>query len=103
MANNKHPNLKKRLIVWALVLALLAALVIFVGIPLYGPQTVRALPATQVEFHEPSGETLTMESDELLFEMDADTTYFTVTDKRSAETNDKAEHFVEHFVSFLFR
>lgn len=86
MANNKHPNLKKRLIVWALVLALLAALVIFVGIPLYGPQTVRALPETQVQFHEPSGETLTMESDELLFEMDADTTYFTVTDKRSGQT-----------------
>ncbi len=79
----KQKSILVRLLPWLFVLAALAAFVIFVGIPLYAPQEVEELTAPEIFFYEGdmTAETLKMENDELLFEMDPDTTHFKVTEK----------------------
>ena len=85
MTSEKKKKLRGKLIGWGITLLLAAALVIFVGIPLYGPRPESTLPETVINFYEGDGRTLTMETDALLFEMEADTTYFTVKDKRTGQ------------------
>lgn len=79
----KQKSILVRLLPWLFVLAALAAFVIFVGIPLYAPQEVEELAKPEIFFYEGdmNAETLKMENDELLFEMDPDTTHFKVTEK----------------------
>ncbi len=79
----KQKSILVRLLPWLFVLAALAAFVIFVGIPLYAPQEVEELAMPEIFFYEGdmNAETLKMENDELLFEMDPDTTHFKVTEK----------------------
>lgn len=72
-----------RLLPWLIVLALLAALVVFVGIPLFAPEVPRDIPAPQVSFYDGDGKPITMENDALLFELDPTTTQFKVTEKAS--------------------
>ena len=74
-------SLIRRLIPWILFLAIAAALVIFVGIPLYGRQEQTAENPPVVSFYEGDSKTLSMENEQLLFEMDPATTQFTVTEK----------------------
>lgn len=71
------------LILWAAVLALLAAFVIFIVLPLYGPKTATETVPPAVCRYDGSGEKLVLENEELLLEMDSATTYFTVTEKSS--------------------
>lgn len=72
-----------RLLPWAIVIALLAALVIFVGIPLYSTQEdVHELNPTVISY-EGSSEPITLESSGLLFELDPTTTQFVLTEKAS--------------------
>ena len=75
----------RRLIPWAFAAMAIAALVIFVGIPLYGQQETEEIEPPQVSYYEGDGKPLTMENDSLLFEMDPATTRFRVTDKGSGK------------------
>jgi len=81
----KKKKLIFRLLPWVIAAAALACLVIFVGIPLYGPQPVSTLPAPEIVFYEGKTKSMTMENDDLLFEFNPATTYFTVTDKASGQ------------------
>ena len=77
----KKKSIVRRLIPWLIALALIAAIVIFIGIPLYGPQTEEEIDPPVVSFYEGGAKTLVMENDSLLFEMDAKTTQFKLTEK----------------------
>lgn len=70
-----------RLLRLALVLGLLAALIFFVIIPLYGPQPESTLPVPDIIFYEGSTKAVTMENEYLTFELDPNTTHFTVKEK----------------------
>ena len=73
----------RRAVCWGLLLAALAAFVIFVGIPLYTQKETEQENPPTVEYYEGGKTPLTMENDRLLFEMDPTTTQFTVTEKAS--------------------
>ena len=77
----KKKSIVRRLIPWLVALALIAAIVIFIGIPLYGPQPEEKLEAPVIDYYEDGAKTLTMENDHFLFEMDATTTQFKLTEK----------------------
>ena len=81
----RKKSLIRRLIPWIIVLAALAALVIFVFIPLYGQQEEDDSNPPVVAFYDGDGAALTMENDRLLFEMDSNTTQFQVTDKKTGK------------------
>ena len=79
----RKKSLIRRLLPWLIAAALLAALVIFVGIPLYSQkEDVNENPPV-VSYYDGDGKELTMENDQLLFAMDGSTTQFTVTEKES--------------------
>ncbi len=72
-----------RLLSCTIVLALLAVFVVFVGIPLFSEdKTVHELNPN-IMYYEGDSKTLTMENDQLSFELDPKTTQFKVTDKSS--------------------
>ena len=79
----KKKSILRRLIPWLVALALIAAIVIFIGIPLYGPQPEEVLEAPVIDYYEGGAQTLTMENDHFLFEMDATTTQFKLTEKET--------------------
>ncbi|MBP5726578.1 MAG: hypothetical protein J6Y48_05830 [Clostridia bacterium] len=81
----KKKSLILRLLPWLIALAAIAALVIFVFIPIYSQQESKFGPDPAVYEYEGEKAPLTMESDSLLFEMDAATTQFTLTDKRTGK------------------
>lgn len=70
-----------RLLPWLILLAALAALVVFVGIPLFTPEVPRDIPAPEVSYYEGDGQPILMENEALLFEMDPTTTHFKLTEK----------------------
>ena len=72
-----------RSIPWIFAAGLIAALVIFVGIPLYGQQETEEVNPPVIAYYEGDSAPWTMENEYLLFEMDPMTTQFTVTDKVS--------------------
>ena len=82
----KQKSIIIRLLPWLIVLAALAALVIFVGIPLYAPQEEEVLDPPVVYFYEGDQKSLALENDSLLFEMDPATTHFKITDKATGRT-----------------
>ena len=73
----------KRLLPWVIVLALLAALVIFVGIPLYSKDETPHMYIPTVYNYEGDKTPLVMENEFLSFELDPTTTFFKVVDKTS--------------------
>ncbi len=79
----KKKSLILRLLPWVVVLGLLAALVIFVGIPLYATEDKPHAYTPVIYNYEGDGKPLTMENDFLSFEMDTTTTQFKVVDKAS--------------------
>lgn len=79
----KKKSLFRKLLPWLISAALIAALVIFVGIPLYAPQEEVSLAEAEVFYYEGGKDPLIMETDSLLFEMDPTTTYFKLTEKDS--------------------
>ena len=74
-----------RLLPWLIALAAIAALVIFVFIPIYSQQESKF--GADPEIYEYSGESelLRMESERLLFEMDPATSQFTLTDRKNGK------------------
>ncbi len=79
----RRKSLIRRVIPWIIVAAIIAALVFFVGIPLYGQQEEEERRPPVVAFYDGDGKPLVMENDKLLFEMDPTTTQFTLTEKES--------------------
>lgn len=72
-----------RLLPWVVLLALAAAFVIFVGIPLYAPDEHEHAYEPTIYYYEGDTTPLTMENEYLLFEMNPATTQFTLTEKNS--------------------
>ena len=72
-----------RLLPWLIAIALIAALVIFVGIPLFTEEEDSKLLPPEVMYYEGDSKKLVMENDYLTFELDPATTHFKVTDKAS--------------------
>lgn len=66
---------------WLIAAALIAVLVIFVGIPLFSEETSEHLYAPTIFYYEGDSTPVTMENDHLAFELDPTTTQFKVTDK----------------------
>jgi hypothetical protein len=75
----------RRMMPWLIVLLLLAALILFVFVPIYTTQEKTFGRETRVIYFEGDGKPLHMENDVLSFEMDGATTLFEVTDKRSGK------------------
>lgn len=81
----KKKSLILRLLPWLIALAAIAALVIFVFIPIYSQQESKFGPDPTIFEYEGKDKSLQMESERLLFEMDPETTQFTVTDKQNGK------------------
>ena len=79
----RRKSLIRRLLPWLITAALIAALVIFVGIPLYSQKEEVNENPPVVSYYEGDGKELTMENEQLLFTMDGSTTQFTVTEKET--------------------
>ena len=77
----KKKSILLRLIPWLITLAALAALVVFVGIPLYSDTEEEAVAPPVISYYEGDKKPLTMENDDLLFELDPTNTHFTLTEK----------------------
>ena len=81
----KKRSLILRLLPWLIVLAAIAALVVFVFIPIYSQQESSFGADPIVYEYEGNAKSLVMENERLLFEMDPASTQFTVTDKQSGK------------------
>jgi hypothetical protein len=79
----RRKSLIRRLLPWLIAAALIAALVIFVGIPLYSQNDEVNENPPVVSYYDGDGKELTMENEQLLFTMDGSTTQFTVTEKET--------------------
>ena len=77
----KKKSILRRLIPWLITLAALAALVVFVGIPLYSDTEEEIVAPPVISYYEGDKKPLTMENDDLLFELDPTNTHFTLTEK----------------------
>lgn len=75
----------RRLIPWIIALAAIAALVFFVFVPLYSGDETTFGRDSEVFYYDGDGKPLTMENDQLLFEMDGATTQFTLTNKNTGK------------------
>ena len=78
---NKKSSILRRLIPWIIVILLLAALIYFVGIPLYSQKDEQIERLPVVSYYDGKGETITLENDQLKFELDTGTTQFKLTEK----------------------
>lgn len=72
-----------RLLAFAVVVALLAALTVFVVIPLFSEEEEATQAAVNILYYEGDKKALTMENDQLIFELDPTDTHFKVTEKAS--------------------
>ena len=63
-----------RLLPWLILLLAVAALVVFVFIPIYSEKETSFSAAPDIHSYSGDGGALKMENDRLLFEMDANTT-----------------------------
>lgn len=79
----KKKSILRSVIGWLIFLALAGALVYFVGIPLYSPQPEEEMGKPTISYYEGGKEHLKMENDELLFDMDPQTTQFMLTEKQT--------------------
>ena len=77
----RNKSLLLRMIPWIIMIAAIAALIVFVGIPLYGQQETETENPPVISYYDGEEKPLIMENDHLFFEMDAKTTWFSVTEK----------------------
>ena len=83
--NRNRKKIIRRLIIWGIVIALLAALV-YVFYLIYTDKEEITGREPHLVFYEGDGENITIENDQLLLEMDAASTQFTVKDKNTGKT-----------------
>ena len=81
----RKKSIIRRLLPWAIVLAALALLIIFVMVPIYTREERSFGRETSVFYYEGDQAPMTMENDDLLFEMDTATSQFTVTNKATGK------------------
>ena len=81
----RKKSLIRKLLPWLLILAALAALVVFVFVPIYSAKEKTFGRDTRIIYFEGDGKPVTMENENLLFEMDGETTLFKVTDKATGK------------------
>ena len=81
----RKKSLLLRLLPWVIFLAAIAALVWFVFVPIYSQKEVTFSRAPSVVSSSGISGKLTMENESLLFDMDQETTQFTVTDKKTGK------------------
>ena len=84
----RKKSLIRRLIPWLVFLAVLAALILFVFVPIYSQKDDVDENPPVISYYEGDDKPLVMENDDLLFEMDPMTTRFTVTEKASGRVWD---------------
>ena len=77
----KKKSFLRRLIVWLIMAALAAAVVVFVSIPLFAPQPVEEASPPIISYYDGGKKPYVMENDHLLFELDPKTTQFSLTEK----------------------
>lgn len=82
---NRKKTIIRRLIIWSVLLAALAALVLFVFVPIYSQKDDVYGETAVVHSYSGDGKKLTMENERLLFEMDPATTQFQITDKKTGK------------------
>ena len=81
----KKKSILLRLLPWIIVLAAIAALIVFVFVPIYSEKEEPiSEPPIIYQYEGPSG-TIVMENDTLKLELNRDNTMFAVTDKRTGE------------------
>ena len=81
----KKKSILRRLIPWLIALAAIAALILFVFVPIYSEKEVTSSREQRLVFAEEPGEPVVIENGDLAFEMDPGTTWFTVTSKRNGK------------------
>ena len=81
----RKKSILRRLIPWIIALAAIAALVLFVFVPIYSTTEKSFGRDAQIIYYEGDGQPLTMETDQLLFEMDGTTSMFKVTNKATGK------------------
>ena len=81
----KKKSFLLKLLPWVIAAAAIAALVIFVFIPIYSNVEEPISDPPVIHYYDGPAGTLTMENDDLLLEMDRSTTTFSVTDKRTGK------------------
>ena len=79
----RRKSLIRRLIPWILAAALIAALVIFVGIPLYGAKEEEKIDPPVISYLDEDTPGMTMENEYLSFVMDPATSQFVLTEKET--------------------
>ena len=77
----KRKPLLRRLLPWLIAAAVIAALVIFVFVPIYTPRQTSVSDAPILHAYTGDGEPLTLENESLLLTLDPATTQFTLTQK----------------------
>ena len=83
---NRNKSIIRRLIPWLVILTALAALVIFVFVPIYSEKDNSLGREQELIFNEGDGKPVTIENEKLLLEMDGTTTQFSITGKESGKT-----------------
>ena len=68
----RKKSIIRRLLPWIIALAALALLIVFVFVPIYSRETRSFGRETSVFYYEGDGSVLTMENDDLLFEIGTD-------------------------------
>ena len=81
----KKKSFLLRLLPWVIVALAIAALVVFVFIPIYSDKEEPISDPPVVHYYDGPTGTLKMETEALLLEMDRSTTMFSVTDKRTGK------------------
>ena len=81
----RRKSIIRRLLPWLIAIALIAALVIFVFVPIYSQTDASESQTPEIRSHSGEKDHLILENDTLLFDMDPETTAFTVTDKQSGK------------------
>ncbi len=81
----RKKSIIRRLLPWLIALAALALLIVFVMVPIYSREERSFGRPASVLYYEGDGKPLTMENDDLLFEMDGNTTQFTLTNKATGK------------------
>ena len=81
----RNKSILRRLLPWLIGIAALAALILFVFVPIYSPREVNFGRESHVVNYDGDGKPIVLENDALKFEMDGGTSQFTVTNKANGQ------------------
>ena len=113
----RKKSIIRRLIPWLIILAALAALVIFVFVPIFSEKEQDNSRKPDIIHFEGSGDHIVMQNDNLIFDMDPESTQFEITEVKTGKVwksnpisaeqyedkkgkNDRAEQIATLFISY---